>query len=122
MPDEVKVNEECGIIEIRSYGEVTKEDIAHSIAEVCRLNLEKGINKVVVDTTEQEQLPGTMGMYELFSLFPRDLRVALVSEDLQPTARDIHFIETVAQNRGIKIRVFPSKEESLNWLGLRSEE
>lgn len=116
MPDKIKINEESGIVEIISFGAVSKRDIESSIAKTNQINEEIGINKVLVDTTEQDSMPNTFDIFSLFSQFPRDLRVALLANQDQPTSQEILFSETVAVNRGLTVRVFKSREEALSWL------
>lgn len=116
MPDTIKLNKDQGIIEIRSYGKVENSDIENSIRRVTEIYKQSGVNKVIVDTTEQESMPSTLKIYSLFSLFPRDLLVAMVVNQEQPTKGNIRFAESVAQNRGIRIKQFNSREDALKWL------
>lgn len=115
MPDVIKINEESDIVEIKSFGVVSKKDIKSSIAKATQINEEIGINKVLVDTTEQESMPNTFDIFFLFSRFPRDLRVALLANQDQSTLKDIIFSGTVAVNRGITVRIFKSREKALSW-------
>lgn len=116
MPDDIKINKEYGVIEIRSFGKVSMKDIESSIKRVKQIHEEIGIDKVLVDTTEQESMPSTINIFEIFSKFPRDVKVALLTNICQITSQDIHFAETVAQNRGIRINEFEAQENALNWL------
>jgi len=116
MPDRIRLNEGLGIIEVDSYGSVTKEDIAGSISGVRRILEEKGINRILVDTRGQEAMPGTVSIFELFSRFPLGFKVALLVKKSQPTSADQSFVETVAVNRGIQIQIFHRKTEALEWL------
>ena len=52
MPDKIRVNDARGIIEVQSYGEVTKKDIAESISKIQQILKTKGINEILVDTTK----------------------------------------------------------------------
>lgn len=115
MPDLLRVDRDHGIVDIRSYGSVSEGDLAASIAKVKEIAADEGINRVLVDTKDQESLPSTGAIFDLISRFPREVAVALVSAD-QPTAEEIHFIETVAVNRGISIRVFRERDEAEEWL------
>ena len=116
MPEEIKVDEERGIIEIRSFGKVSRQDIENSISTVTRINRERGINRILVDTTRQQSVPHTTNIYQLLSDFPHDLRVALLADEAQPTFNDIGFLETVSKNRAIHISAFTSRDEALKWL------
>ncbi len=116
MPDLVTINKDENIIEITSYGVISKNDIKESIAKIKQIMNEIGINKVMVDTTKQESMPGTMGIFDIFTIFPRDFKVALFRNDGQLTSEDIHFIETIAHNRGIMIKAFTSVDNAKEWL------
>ncbi len=116
MPDLLTINKDENIIEIKSYGVVSKNDIKESIAKIKQINNEIGINKVMVDTTKQESMPGTMGIFDIFTIFPRDFKVAVLTNEGQLTSEDIHFIETIAHNRGIMIKEFSSIEDAKEWL------
>ena len=116
MPDKIRVNEELGIIEVQSYGMVSKEDIAESITQVRHIFDTKGLNKVLVDTTRQETMPSTVGIYDLFSTFPRKFKLAMLIEESQATKKDISFAETVGSNRAVQVKIFHEKEQALHWL------
>ena len=114
MPDVIKINEESDIVEIKSFGVVSEKNIKSSIAKVTQINEEIGINKVLVDTTEQESMPNIIDIFFLFSRFPRDLRVALLANQDQSTLKEILFSETVAVNRGITVKIFQLRDEALS--------
>ncbi len=116
MPDKIRVLEDRGIIQVQSYGVVTKEDIAESITKVRQILDTEGISKILVDTTRQETMPSTIGIFELFSTFPREFMLALLIQPSQATAEDISFAETVGLNRGIQVKVFYEQGHALQWL------
>ena len=116
MPDTIRVNQALGIIEIESFGKVSKEDIAGSIARVREVFEEQGINRVLVDTTGQESMPGTLSIYDLFSTFPQEVRVALLVGSSQATGQDLSFVETVSRNRRIEVKIFEDRDEALRWV------
>jgi len=116
MPEQVRVDEEAGLIEVRSFGRVSAEDIEGSIAEVGRLCAETGITHVLVDGTETETMPSVTGTYRAASGFPRGIRIAVLLSATQPAAAYMRFGETVAQNRGVAIKLFRSRDAALAWL------
>ena len=118
MPEEVKLNKEEGIIEVSSYGVVTKQDIINSVDIVLKINRDTGIDKVLVDTREQTLMPSSIEIVELFAeKFPHDMKVAVITSEEQATKRDIDFAEIIAANRFFdKFRMFPSKEQAMAWL------
>ena len=116
MPSSVKLNKAGDVIEIQSYGVVTKENIAESITKIKELNANTTVSKILVDTTKQEKLPDAFKLLELAKTFPRDLKVAMVINDTQPTKTDIHFVETANLNRGVDIKYFTDINQATHWL------
>ena len=70
MPDTVELDRDLGVIDIRSFGNVTTDDIAGSITECERILEKEGISQILVDTREQETLPNMSDLLALFSNFP----------------------------------------------------
>jgi len=116
MPDKIRVNENLGIIEVKSLGEVSKDDIEQSIAKVREIYNERNIKKILVDTRRQETMPDTLDIFDLFSTFPREFKLALLIVESQATAEDISFGETVGVNRGVLVKIFYDEEQALQWL------
>lgn len=116
MPDRVQFNKALGIIEVESFGVVTKADIKDSIEQIQQLQEEHDVSLLLVDTTRQDTIPNPIEIFEIFSVYPRDIRTALLVVKSQATARDVDFVETVATNRGKPIKVFYSSQQALDWL------
>ncbi len=117
MPDEILINETLGIIEISSYGKVTRYNIEKSFEKTNELHETTGINKILVDTTRQESMPGTFDIFEIFSKIPSQAWIALIKNKHQATWPDIRFSETVAFNKGLyNLRVFDNKSDAIDWL------
>lgn len=116
MPDHLRVNQDRGIIEINSTGLVTKEDIAGSFQRARELLQAQGLNKLLVDTRQQVAMPNTSDIFDLFSNFPFEFRVALLVSDSQATGDAIAFVETVAVNRGMEMKIFKDHKKALIWL------
>lgn len=116
MPDEFTINEKLGLMEIVSHGVVTAEDINSSIEKAKQVLSTKGINKLLVETTTQTKMPGTVSIFNIFSNFPREINLALIYKPDQLTAEDILFAENVAVNRGIRMKIFSNKKKAIAWL------
>jgi hypothetical protein len=116
MPDTIEVNEELGIIEIRSFGQVTREDIAASIAKAQATLKEKGIGKILVDTSEQDTMPGAHQLLPMFADFPRNLRLALLVKQTQDTKKDVEFARNVGFTKGVDVKLFSDRQKALAWL------
>lgn len=121
MPETVNINSELNIIEVMSFGDVTEEDAKSSLFSVERLSRETGISKVLVDTTEEKSLPEIFDIYRFASNLPRGVSFAVLVKESQDTKREVHFIETVAINRGLLVQKFTSRNEALKWLDVNDE-
>ena len=116
MPDDIKVNPELGLIEIRSYGNESQEDLEAIINKVLHINTKTSIDRVLVDTTQLQSLPSTVNIFSTMSSLPLKIKVALIATKNQPTANDIRFGETVARNRGIRFQTFSAISDAIEWL------
>lgn len=116
MPEKVFVNKELGIIEVKSYGIVTPQDLSSVLDPIEALVKETGIYKVLVDTSEEKQLPNFLDLNSFGASIPVSLKVALVVTEEQPTAGKAEFVSNVAHIKGVKIKTFISREDSLEWL------
>ena len=116
MPEEITVIKELGIIEVFSYGKVTREDSESSMASLEKIINETNFTKVLADTRKQESAPGTMDIFNFGELLPRSIKIAILATGEQSTAQDVKFAENVAYNRGVNIKTFTSKEKALEWL------
>jgi len=119
MPETVTVLEDQGIIEVRSFGEVSAEDWQKSVDIVMDLVRTRGMTKVLVDSLTLVSMPKTWTLYEFGNLlattkFPQSVRIAAVIQG--PLREDLKFIETVATNRGRRMKVFNSIDEATAWL------
>lgn len=116
MPDRVELNAALGIIEIESFGVVTKADILDSIEKIKQIQEDTGVENLLVDTTGQETLPNPIEIFEIFSVYPREIKTALLVVESQATARDVDFVETVAANRGKRMKIFHDRQQAQDWL------
>ena len=119
MPETVRIREDQGIIEVRSYGRVLLEDMLRSQKTVDRIYQERGYTKTLIDAREGVQLPSTVDLF-IFGIGLRDTYVAnagrfavLVSEKTKPS---LEFIETTARQRGIQMKTFVSVKKAMGWL------
>lgn len=116
MPDSVSFNPSLEIIEVQSFGVVTKADILDSIDRIQQLQKKHRTEQLLVDTTRQDSLPNPIEIFEIFSMYPREIKTALLVNKSQETAKDVELVETVALNRGNRIRIFHERGTALEWL------
>ena len=116
MHGEIEVDESRGIMEVCSYANSTKADIARAIGEVQHLYETKGYTRILADTTQQERMPNTADVYDVFSQYPRGFKTAILVNQDQDTQDDLEFAETVSRNRGIQIEIFFDRANAIQWL------
>ena len=116
MPEDVTINNELGIIEIDSYGDITEEILYTSVKKIKQIRGKTGINKVLVDTTGQSSMPSAISLYTFGNNIPHLFKYAIVVSEMQSTKKDQDFFEAVAINRGFKVQEFITKDEAIEWL------
>ena len=117
MPEEVYTNN--GVIIIRSWGCVSEEEIYTSKEKVKEIAEETGLNKLLIDARQRTALPGITALYLFVGSIAADpllrrLKCALVFSE--ETTEESVFLEDAANNRGIRFKLFQTKEEAFNWL------
>jgi type II secretory pathway component PulC len=116
MPVDVFVNKDLGVIEVRSYGVVTREDLFSALESTKVLINKINNNKVLVDTSEEKELPNILDLDDFGSSIPKYMKMAIVVTDEQPTAMRSRFIGNIASIKGAKTNTFTSREDALEWL------
>ena len=117
MPEEVYTDN--GVITIRSWGCVSEKEIHASKEKIKEIAEETGLNKLLIDAQERTALPGITALYLFVRSIAADpvlrrLRYALVFSE--ETTEESVFLEDTANNRGIRFKLFRTKEEASNWL------
>jgi len=77
MPELAIVNAELGCIEVTSRGDVTTEELHRVLKDIEALAKQSGINKVLVDTTEEETIPLAYKLYDFGTAISDFLQVAV---------------------------------------------
>ncbi|MGD9420030.1 MAG: STAS/SEC14 domain-containing protein [Verrucomicrobiota bacterium JB025] len=118
MPETLKVNNELGIIELRAFGVLKKEEMLQTLEELKRLSAEHGILRLLADVSAVEHGPSVDETFEIFSSYPEGMKHAIVSEVPLPpkVVRDVRFIENLSIRRKRAIGVFDSREDAVRWL------
>lgn len=116
MPETITVDHETGLIEVRSFGVVTADDLRASVEEVRRLRDLHGIAEVLVDVSEERSLADAPAAFEIVRTMPRQMKIAVIGSEQAATSSDVRFIETVAANIGLQVKIFESKKKALRWL------
>jgi hypothetical protein len=118
MSVQLQIDEMPGYLKARFIGAGTTEEVARQfelLAEKCECTNK---NKLLLDFTE---VPADISLVDRYDLGKRTLvftqfkcKVAAVCK---PGQCDSHcFLETVAQNRWVDLRVFTNVEDAVEWL------
>lgn len=119
MPETITVHDDLEIIEVHSFGQVTKEDLLQSLQKVDQIYQTRGYNKVLVDAQEEEGIPNAVDLF----MFASSMENAFIGKAGQfavviseATRKDLEFLTETLKKRGIRIKTFTSVEEALSWL------
>ena len=123
MPWTVEYDSELGIVDGRYVGRVTDDDFKEATAKAIGLARANNTNRFLIDDSEWEGGASVLGLLELPEIHEeleadRASRAALVLPPPSRAAevRDAQFYETACRNRGWYVRVFPTREEAIEWL------
>jgi len=116
MESEVKVNIHDRIIEVKSIGVVTYIILKNQMDEIKKLGLENNIYKVLVDSTEQIELPPLDIIEKFMSNLSGYFIYAIYAFPGQKTKDDL--IKGIARSlkSGLLVRHFSYRDEALTWL------
>lgn len=122
MPEKVILNKKLRLINIKSMGVVTVEDLKQSLSEIIILKNESNFNRIFVDHKEATLLPRSVPTFNFGADISRILRgssIALVTS--QRTEYDINFFKNVVNAGGGNVHVFNSEIPALRWLARQPE-
>lgn len=114
MGEEVSYDADSRLMRVRVWGHDPIDDMLASRAEVIRLHATHGTTSLIVDVREQETSASLFDIFDFGDSWPSEVHVALLASSTTP--EDVILLETVAMQRGKKIRVFFSETEALDWL------
>jgi hypothetical protein len=119
MPETITVHDDLEIIEVHSFGQVTKQDLLQSLQAVDQIYQTRGYNKVLIDAQEEEGIPNAIDLF----MFGDSMGKAYVSKTgrfavvtSEATRKDLEFLAKTSQDRGMKVDVFMSVDEAIDWL------
>ncbi len=101
------------------------EVLARLTKEAFRITEETGERRWLFDARALPYMTSTFGIFQRSELVAqmvlgKKIRIAALFDPKVPVENP-QFMETVARNRGLEIRVFPDEESALKWLGPRIE-
>lgn len=108
------------IMEVHVTGKNTPETIIAYFSEIAERALAIGLKRLLVIEDLEGPCIGEMALYKIVRnfnrLFPVEVeRIAFVGLNTEHKS-DVDFTETLAQNRGVNVRVFQSAEGAREWL------
>lgn len=124
MPETVRIREDQGIIEVRSYGRVLLEDMLCSQKKTDRIYQERGYTKTLIDAREAIRLPSTVDLF-IFGIGLRETFIANVGKFAvvvsEKTRSSLEFVASTARKRGVQMMTFSSVQEATGWLQAKSK-
>ena len=114
----VELVKDAKYVSVVLTGEVTRNDVENARDEANLTLTANGWNRLLVDVTRGNRKLSVAEDFEFTSehqsSFPAGVRMALV---VRPDELEyFRFIENVAQNRGVNMKLFLDKIQALNWL------
>ena len=119
MPETITVHDDLEIIEVHSFGQVTKEDLLQSLREVDQIHQTRGYSRVLIDAQEEEGVPNAVDLFMFAGSMEQAYigktgRFAVVTSEA--TRKDIEFLVKTVGEKGIRVNTFTSVEEAIDWL------
>jgi hypothetical protein len=125
MPVNVKVIRTKEFIKSTATGSFDLAASKQALLDIVSLIKQPGEYEVLVDTRGAETKLETTDLFELGNALAAhpSLRRSKVATLVPMSDMDnAHFLETVAQNRGVRMRAFTDFEAAMTWLILREED
>ena len=113
------LSEDGTYILARVVGDQTLDMARQGFTDVAALIATTGVTKVLVDTRQQRVAMSTADAYEAAMLATQPAFANAIFAVVVPGELPLpHFIETVANNRGVRGRYFNDYLQALAWLGV----
>lgn len=114
MAEEISYDADSQLMRVRVWGHDPISDMLASKVQIMQLHATHGATALLVDVREQDSSASLFDIFDFGDAWPTQIQVALLASSKTP--EDIVLLETVAMQRGKKIRVFYSETEALDWL------
>ncbi len=116
------MDQEHGLIRIKSIGDVPTSEWRKSMEKVLELKEKHRINRLLIDSKEQLSTSGYSEIFEFAKWFPKDIKLALLVEDatggrVLSTEPKQRFLEAIGLQENIDVKSFVDEEEAMSWLG-----
>jgi len=126
MAHQLTITERPGYLHFRVTGENNPQTVRAYLAEIHAACIERGCSAILVE----EDLTGPgLGILDVFQIVesggdnarPMLKKIAYVDIRAQARAGNARFAETVALNRGLNLRTFPTAQAAAAWLNGASQ-
>ena len=114
MSEELTYDAKSRLMRVRVWGHDSISDMQAQRLEVIKLHEAHGSNSLLVDVRDMGSTASLFDILDFGDTWPQDVNCAILASAKTP--EDILFLETVAMQRGKKMRVFFSEAEALAWL------
>ena len=117
MSQSVSVNKELNVVEVRSSGAVTEEDVIKSIGQICHMRKEYGLDRLLVDSRKVSSPISILAAHRAVEdAKHQGVRTAVLVTSGSKAEELNQFVETVAHNRSFPLKVFYKRGEAIEWL------
>jgi len=119
MSHKIQVHED-GIVEVVHTGRMTITEATESRTEAAAIMADRGLRLILADVSDTDHDETTLDLFNFnashYDVFPPSTRLAVVIPPDPLKANSAQFAETVAVNRGIKMKIFLGKDDAMDWL------
>lgn len=116
-----KFNTEINAIEIVYSGRITIDDIRETFKKAVELSYQHRVTAGLIDCLYLHPIRSIINIYDLAAEIEkipniRMLKGGIILPVSQQSAEELKFFETTARNRGLNVRVFPDRDDTIKWL------
>ena len=122
MPQQIQIEPKDGYLNVKVSGVFDRAKAEQFIRLILDASYQHALSKIFIDSIEIEGEPSVTDRFELAELLASEQTRPIFMAILAPheLVEDGSFFETVAENRGVSIKVTADLEEALWWLGIKS--
>jgi hypothetical protein len=118
MPTSIEI--ENDILFISVTGECPLNELQSTQLKASTISKEQGIHRILVDLRQACLDLKTIQLFEInkshVDLFPLGTKHALIISQVTGNPGDEKFVENVAVNRGVLLKIFVDIENAMEWL------
>jgi hypothetical protein len=121
MPSVVRHDKTLQLIEVVHTGTLTAKGLQESTDEGVALNVETGVNSILIDAAHLESAEYFLGVFDLPQQYAegglsRQACIALVMPKKTVARKIAQFYDDVCVNRGWTVKPFETRDAAVEWL------